>query len=79
MALPAEVTCHPDPMSLSRRAVIMSREGMGSGGLKLGFRLLRKYLSSDLERAEVAGRYAFYNGGVKAALLDGEINTPQAT
>lgn len=61
-------------MSAAKQAVIVSREGMGSGDSELGMRLLRKYLNSDLERDERAERYVFYNGGVKAALLDEEVN-----
>lgn len=59
---------------LIKQAVIISHEGMGSGDDELALRLLRKYLSSDLERGELAERYVFYNGGVKAALLDEEVN-----
>lgn len=61
--------------SLCKQAVIVSREGMGSGDHELGLILLRKYLTSDLERDERAERYVFYNGGVKAALLDAEVKS----
>ena len=61
--------------SPGKQAVIVSREGMGSGDHELGLRLLRKYLNSDLEREEQAERYVFYNGGVKAALLDEEVKS----
>ena len=55
-------------------AVIISRFGMGSGDRELALVLLRKYLKLDLDRNERAARYVFYNEGVKAALLDEEIN-----
>lgn len=64
-----------DNAPVRKQAVIVSREGMGSGDPELGLRLLRKYLNSDLERDELAERYVFYNGGVKAALLDEEVNS----
>ncbi len=57
-----------------KKAVIVARYGMGAGDRALGLRLLRRYLKSDLERSEPAERYVFYNEGVKAALLDEEVN-----
>jgi hypothetical protein len=58
---------------IMRNAVIVSRNGMGSGDEQLGLVLLRRYLRSDLEKDERAERYVFYHGGVRAALLDEEI------
>ena len=55
-------------------AVIVSQKGMGVGDEELGILLLRRYLRQDLESGDRAARYVFYNGGVKAALLDEEIN-----
>jgi hypothetical protein len=57
------------------KAVIVSRFGMGSGDDALAITLLRRYLKTDLDKNEAAARYAFYNAGVKAALLDDEVNT----
>jgi hypothetical protein len=56
-----------------RNAVIVSQNGMGSGDPELGLLLLRRYLRHDLEKNDRAERYVFYNGGVQAALLDGEV------
>jgi len=56
-----------------RNAVIVSQNGMGSGDAGLGLLLLRRYLRNDLEKDDRAERYVFYNGGVRAALLDEEI------
>jgi len=56
-----------------RNAVIVSQNGMGSGDVRLGLLLLRRYLRNDLEKDDRAQRYVFYNGGVQAALLDDEI------
>lgn len=69
------LTAMSDDPAARKQAVIVSREGMGSGDPELGLRLLRTYLNSDLERDECAERYVFYNGGVKAALLDDEVNS----
>ena len=55
-------------------AVIVAREGMGEGDGDLALLLLRRYLRQDLESDDPASRYVFYNGGVKAALLDEEVN-----
>jgi len=55
-------------------AVIVSQQGMGTGDEELGTLLLRRYLRQDLEQRDRAARYVFYNGGVKAALLDEEVN-----
>ena len=55
-------------------AVIVSQEGMGTGDAQLGTLLLRRYLRQDLENGDRAARYVFYNGGVKSALLDEEVN-----
>ena len=55
-------------------AVIVSQRGMGAGDEELGTLLLRRYLRQDLEQRDRAARYVFYNGGVKAALLDEEVN-----
>ena len=55
-----------------RNAVIISQNGMGTGDDRLGLLLLRRYLRNDLEKDDRAGRYVFYNGGVRAALLDEE-------
>ena len=57
------------------KAVIISRNGMGLGDESLALLLLRRYLKADLDNNQPADRYAFYNGGVKAALLDEECNT----
>ena len=57
------------------KAVIISRYGMGLGDESLAIVLLRRYLKADLDNDEAADRYAIYNGGVKAALLDEECNT----
>lgn len=57
-----------------RNAVIISQNGMGSGDAGLGLLLLRRYLRHDLEKDDRAQRYVFYNGGVRAALLDDEIH-----
>ena len=56
-----------------RNAVIVSRNGMGTGNEELGLLLLRRYLRNDLEKDDRAERYVFYNGGVLAALLDEEV------
>jgi hypothetical protein len=56
-----------------RNAVIVSQYGMGSGDPELGLLLLRRYLRNDLEQDDRAGRYVFYNGGVRAAVLDDEV------
>lgn len=56
-----------------RNAVIVSRNGMGWGDEQLGLVLLRRYLRTDLEKDDRAERYVFYNGGVRAALLDEEV------
>lgn len=56
------------------KAVIISRYGMGLGDESLAILLLRRYLKADLDNSEAADRYAFYNAGVKAALLDEETN-----
>lgn len=57
-----------------KNAVIVSQNGMGSGDSELGLLLLRRYLKQDLENNDRAERYVFYNGGVQAAILDGEVN-----
>ena len=56
-------------------AVIVSQQGMGAGDEELGTLLLRRYLRQDLVEGDRAARYVFYNGGVKAALLDEEVNS----
>jgi hypothetical protein len=56
-----------------RNAVIVSQNGMGTGDEQLGLVLLRRYLRNDLEKEDRAERYVFYNGGVRAALLDDEV------
>ncbi len=56
------------------KAVIVSRYGMGLGDDALAITLLRRYLKADLDTNEAADRYAFYNGGVNAALLDDDVN-----
>ncbi len=56
------------------KAVIISRYGMGLGDDALAITLLQRYLKADLDKNEAADRYAFYNAGVNAALLDDEVN-----
>jgi hypothetical protein len=45
---------------------------MGVGDDELALVLLRRFLKADLDSAKPATRYVFYNGGVKAALLDAD-------
>lgn len=56
------------------KAVIVSRYGMGLGDDALAITLLQRYLKADLDNNAGADRYAFYNAGVKAALLDDTVN-----
>lgn len=56
-----------------KRAIVISRYGMGDGDPKLSISLLEKYLSCSLENKDIKDHYIFYNRGVCAALENDNI------
>ena len=51
-----------------KRAIVISRYGMGEGDPELSLALLEKYFSCSLENQDIKDFYVFYNRGVCAAL-----------
>jgi hypothetical protein len=52
---------------MTKRAVVISRCGMGEGDPALSMQLLEKYFSCSLENKDIKDYYLFYNSGVCAA------------